>query len=142
MLKGSASNSGLRVNQNAVWLGIAYMIALLVIWGMHAVFSGVLSAPIVFLGRWRVHWQIWELLVFVIPFVVWCILMFSDLSTGRKSLSNLVEPFYFALAIPVVALVRVAIGTHLSEQACAAGLIALVCVISAATFFLVPVLPE
>jgi hypothetical protein len=116
-------------------------LALLWIWLLHAVFAGVLAAPIAFLGRKRVHWRAWELFVLVLPFFVWAVLMSSKLSIG-KSLANLSEPFWFALAVPVAALVRVAVGSRVSERACAASLIALVCVAAAAVFFIVPPLPE
>lgn len=116
--------------------------AMMWIWATHAGIAGVLSAPIVFLGRKRVHWRVWELLVLVLPFMVWSGLMFSELSTGKKSLANLGEPFYFAVAIPVAALVRVAVGARIPERACAGSLIALICLVAGAVFFLVPPLPE
>ena len=115
---------------------------MLLIWAMHAAIAGVLSAPVVFFGRNRVHWRYWELLVLVLPFVVWTVLMSSELSTGRKSLANLGEPFYIAVAVPVIALVRVAIGTRIPERACAGALIALMSIIAGGVFFLVPPLPE
>lgn len=116
--------------------------AILLIWLLHVVIAGVCTAPVVLLGRRRVRWQPWELLVFVLPFTVWAVLMFSDLSTGRKSLANLGEPFYFAAAVPVAALVRVAVGLRISARACAGGLIAGVCGVAVGVFFLVPALPE
>lgn len=116
--------------------------AMLLIWLMHAGIACVLSAPIVYFGRRRVHWQLWELLVLVLPFGVWTVLMFSELSTGKKSLSNLGEPFYFAVGIPVAALARVAIGSQVSERMCAGALIAMLCIVAGGVFFLVPALPE
>lgn len=115
---------------------------MLLIWLLHVVIAGVFTAPIVFLGRKRVRWQAWESVVFVLPFAVWAVLMFSDLSIGHKSLANLGEPFYFAAAVPVAALVRVAIGGRIPEHVSAGGLIALMCMIASGVFLLVPPLPE
>ena len=115
--------------------------AVLWIWFVHAAIAGLLSAPVVFFGRNRVHWQAWELLVLIVPFVVWCLLFFSSLSDG-KSMGNLAEPIYFALAVPVVALARVVIGSRAPEHVSAGILIALMCVVAACVFFFVPSLPE
>lgn len=115
--------------------------AILSIWFVHAVIAAVPSAPIVYFGRHRVHWRAWELLVLVVPFAVWWLLMSSELSLG-KSLANLGEPFYFAVAVPVATVVRVAIGSRVDERTSAGVLIAGVCVVAVAAFFIVPPLPE
>ncbi len=112
------------------------------IWLIHVAIAGALTTPIVLLGRRRVHWHLWELAAFVAPFGLWLLLMFSGLSAGRKSLANLGEPFYFSLAIPIVALARVAIGTRAAERVCAAVLVVIACGMAAAVFFIVPWLPE
>ncbi len=116
--------------------------AILLIWLMHAAVAAVLTAPVVLLGRKRVHWRPWEAIVIVLPFAVWGVLMFSPLSTGSKSLANLGEPFYFAGAIPVAALLRVGLGSRVPQSACAALLIGVICALAGAVFFLVPALPE
>jgi len=115
--------------------------AMLVIWLIHAGMAVVPSAPIIFLGRKRVHWRTWELLALVIPFCTWLCLMQSELSTG-KSLANLGEPFFFGIAVPAAALARVAVGTKVNEKMFAVVLIAVLCGVAAAVFFLVPPLPE
>ncbi len=122
-------------------MGVEEYQALFMIWAMHAGIAAVLSAPIVLLGRGRVDWEVWELLILVLPFIVWFMLMFSDLAIG-KSLANLGEPFFFALAVPVAALARVAVGSRIDERICAVVLIALMCLVAAGVFFLVPSLPE
>jgi hypothetical protein len=116
--------------------------AMALVWVIHAGIAVAVSAPIVFVGRKRVRWQVWELLVLVLPFIVWSGLMASELSTGKKSLANLSEPFYFALAIPVAALVRIAAGPRVPQPLCSGGLIAAMCLLAGAVFFLVPALPE
>jgi len=112
------------------------------IWLMHAFIAGILSAPVIFFGRQRAHWKLWELLAFVLPFLVWTLLMCSQLSAGKKSLANLGEPIFFDLAIPVAALVRVGIGRRLNENVCAGILIGLVCAIAVVVFFVIPLIPE
>jgi hypothetical protein len=116
--------------------------ALFLIWSAHAVIGAVLSAPILFFGRKRIGWARWRLLALVVPFCVWTLLMFSPLSTGRKSLANLGEPVYISLAMPALALLRVVVGRRMSERAYAASFITVLCAATAAVFFLVPALPE
>ena len=115
---------------------------ILFIWLEHAVIAAVLTAPIVFFGRKRVHWRTWELLMLVLPFAVWTFLMFSELGNGSKSLANLAEPLIFAPAIPIVTLIRVAIGRRVPERPCAACLLILMCALAASVYFFVPPLPE
>ncbi|MEX1231314.1 MAG: hypothetical protein WEB58_13800 [Planctomycetaceae bacterium] len=115
--------------------------AMILIWVVHAGIAAVLSSPIIFFGRKRVQWRLWELLISVIPFTVWTLLSFSELAMG-KSLANLGEPFYFAPAIPALAFIRVAVGSRFSETLCAVVLIAVMCLIAAGVFFVVPPLPE
>ena len=112
------------------------------IWLVHAAIATVLSAPIVFFGRKRVDWQWWELSALVLPFTVWSLLLFSDLSIDRKTLANLGEPVCFSLAIPLAALARVALGTRVGQRVCAGCLISALCVTAAGVFFFVPPLPE
>ena len=118
--------------------------ALLVIkgWLIYVLIAGVLALPVVFFGRRRVHWLWWETLVFIIPFFIWMALMFSELSTGRKSLANLGEFVFISLAVPIAALVRVGLGTRVRERVCAGSLFALVCLTAVGVFWLTPMLPE
>jgi hypothetical protein len=115
---------------------------LLGIWFMYAVPASVLSAPIVFFGRKRVHWHFWELSVLVLPLQVWLLLLFSQAVPISKTLSNLGEPFYFSFAVPVAALVRVATGARVAERVLAVCLIAALCGVAAIVFLVVPPMPE
>ena len=116
--------------------------AMVWIWTIHAVIGAVLCAPIVFFGRRRVHWHWWELAAFIVPFLVWSALMFSELSTGRKSLSNLAEPFFLTAALSLAAGTRVLIGAGARERATAGGVFFALCVLAAGVFFVIPSLPE
>jgi hypothetical protein len=115
---------------------------LFAIWFVHAVVGSALAFPILYLGRKRVGWARWELLALIIPFLVWLLLMLSPLSTGRKSLSNLVEPIYISFAMPFLALLRVCLGRRVTETVYAACFISALCMVAAAVFFMVPFLPE
>jgi hypothetical protein len=112
------------------------------IWMVQAAVGAALTAPVLFFGRKRAGFALWELLALIIPFLVWMILMLSPLATGRKSLANLGEPIYISFAMPVLALVRVAIGTKISERVCAVSFISFLSIVAAAVFLLVPFLPE
>jgi hypothetical protein len=114
------------------------VIAVFVIWLIHAGIALLLAAPIVFIGRKRVRWRVWELLAVIIPFCIWAIMMYSDLSMGRKALGNIVETFYFAIAVPVAAIARVSIGSKIPERFCAIFLIFLMCLVAIALFFVMP----
>ncbi len=115
---------------------------LFLIWSVHAAIGVALSAPILFFGRKRAGWANWQLLALFVPFCVWAILMLSPLSTGRKSLANLGEPICISFAMPVLALVRVAVGRRLTERVHAAACITVLCAVAALVFFLVPSKPE
>lgn len=110
------------------------------LWLLFAVIALVPSAPIVFLSRRRVHWHSWELLAFVIPFIVWMLLLFSELES--KSLSNLGEPVYISLAVVLAALIRAIVGARVSERAFANSLLGGLCAVAALIYFFVPCLPE
>ncbi len=130
---------------SAVGLALARLspewVALLWIWVMHAVVAAVLSSPVVLWGRKRVRWGLMDSLAFVLPFGVWLALSVCSGSMG-KSLANLVEPFYFGLAIPVAASVRVLLGDRGRQWVCSLCLVALVCLTAACVFWLTPPLPE
>ena len=115
---------------------------LFLIWSMHAVVGAGLAGPILFFGRKRVGWANWELLVLIVPFCVWTALMLSPLSSGRKSLANIGEPIYISFAMPVLALLRVAIARRLSERVYAASFVTSLSIVAIAVFFMVPFKPE
>src|SRR5262249_8010561 len=111
-------------------------------WLIHVFIAGALSSPVVFFCRRRVHWLWWEALVFIVPFFLWMALMLSDLSTGRKSIANLGEFVFITPAVPIAALIRVALGTRVREGICAGSLFALICLTAIGVFWLTPALPE
>lgn len=114
--------------------------AMLWIWFVHAVIGAIISAPIAFLGRKRVHWGFLDLLSFILPFTVWLALMSA--SSSGKSLANLGEPFFFSFAIPVAASIRVIVGPHVEERTLSIGLVALLCLTAASVYWWTPSLPE
>jgi hypothetical protein len=115
-------------------------LATMQIWALHSAVGSVLSAPVVLLGRRRVHWGLLDLLAFLVPFAAWLALMYT--SWVGKSLANLGEPIFFGLAIPVAALVRVIVGAHIEERACSIGLVGLLSLVAAGVYWWTPSLPE
>jgi hypothetical protein len=109
-------------------------------WFFHWVIGASLSAPIVFFGRKRVHWNLLDLLAFLIPFGIWVALM--NASAQGKTLANLAEPIYFSFAIPVAALVRVMVGAQSKERACSIDLVGLLSLVAAGFYWWMPALPE
>ena len=109
---------------------------LLEVFGFHAGVALVLTAPVILWGRKRVHWYFWELLAFVVPYLIWWGLFFMDLK--MKSLANLAEPIFISLFLPVAAIVRVRIGGSTKERSVALRLQVTLCVIAIAVYFVVP----
>ncbi len=116
--------------------------AFIIVWLAHALIALALALPIARSGRTRVRWKPWELLAVVIPFLVWIAFMTSALGNGRKSLSNLIESVFLSFMVPLAALVRIRMGSRVSENAIAGILIAGLCVLAAGVFWLTPALPE
>jgi len=116
---------------------------LLFAWVIHVIVAAAVVTPIVVLARKRVHWRSWELLSLLIPFCVWIALMVSDMSTGSKSLSNLViEPGILALVLALGALARVAMSTYISDRIASTATLVGLCFASAGVFWIVPALPQ
>jgi hypothetical protein len=111
-------------------------------WLYYVLIAGVVTVPIVFFGRRRVHWLWWETLAFIVPFFIWMALMLSPLEVGRKSIANIGEYVFISLAVPIAALIRVAFGTRVRERLCARFLFALLCLTAVGVFWLTPSLPE
>jgi uncharacterized membrane protein len=112
-----------------------------VAWLLHAGIGGLLSAPIVFFGRKRVHWKLWELAAFVLPYCTWMVLLFLG-ATPSKTLANLVEPLLIGAVIPLAALVRALIGVRITESLSAGTLVGVLCGIAAGLAMFTPPLPE
>ena len=116
---------------------------LLVAWLVQDVAAAVVLAPVVFLARTRVHWRSWELLSLVIPFCIWAILLYSPLSTGWKSLANLiVEPGILGLTMGIGALARIAMSRRMPEGRAGLATLFSMWVVSAVIFWVVPGLEE
>ena len=97
-----------------------------------------MSGPILLLGRKRIRWGRWQLLLLVIPFCVWLALMYSPLAEGRKGFLNIGEVIYISCGMPVLALLRVAIGPRLSERIYAVSFITALCCVAVGVFLLTP----
>ena len=114
---------------------------ILVTWLIRAGIAAVLSAPIIYFSRKRIHWHKGELAVLVIPFLIWILCGF--IGVLPKSLSNaFIEPAMISVAVPIAALARVALGARISEKVCSISLIGAVTVVAICLYFIVPCLPE
>jgi hypothetical protein len=113
-------------------------VTLLVLWALHAVVGAALAVPILWLGRNRVRWAAWQLLTPVVPFCLWVLLTLSPLSAGRRDVISLYEPFLISLVLPVLALLRVALGRRFSERVQSVSAATILSGIAVAAFFAVP----
>ena len=115
---------------------------IIVTWLIQASIALVLSAPVIYFSRKRIHWRRSELAVLIIPFLVWLVLG-GVIGFLPKSLANaFIEPVIISITVPMVALIRVAVGTRISEKMCSASLIGVVTVVAVSVYFIVPCLPE
>ena len=113
----------------------------LALWVMFLVPAGVLSGPLIFLGRHRAQWRLWELSAFVLPYWTWVVCNLIDCS--GKSLSNAaIEPICIAVAVSPAVLIRVAIGRPSWRWRVSAALIGVLCCLGVALWAFVPGLPE
>lgn len=105
-----------------------------------AAISVVLSLPLLYLGRRRARWRLWESMGFILPFCIWGVWMMLDGS--GKSLANLSECFIISLAPPLAVAIRVVLGHRRGQWPYSGILIALLCGVAIATYLLTPSLPE
>lgn len=96
-----------------------------------------------FLGRKRANWFKKELLFIFIPWVAWLLLIFFA-STGKKSLSNLVEAFYCGIAGGMILFPRIIFpASSKKKKLLITSLSSFVAtVIAVLIFYLIPALPE
>ena len=109
----------------------------LFVWVIFAVIATVTSAPIVLLFWKRVRWTAVDLLALIVPFIVW-LLMMAAYAEGRKSLTNLAEPWLIALAVPVAILMRVVAGKRFSSSVGAWASVLLLSLVAGCVFWCTP----
>ena len=114
------------------------------LWFSHAVTAGVLTWPIVYLGRKRVSWDLTEVFDFIvavtIPFTVWASLMIAN--SGGKSLSNFGECLIISLAIPVAAAIRVFTDRRMTHWVRSLVLLFSLCAVAIGTYLFMPMLSD
>jgi hypothetical protein len=115
-------------------LMIAYLLTLVIPLGLVA----LLLTLIVRFSRRRVHWEGWEVMGFVMPFVTWVFVKSADLyfPDQKENSAYPAELLYLALAIIAAALVRAGVGARLREPVVAASLLAVLCLIAGALRFI------
>ena len=108
------------------------------LWLIHAVIAFALTSPIVSFGRRRAHWQLWELLAFIIPFSVWRThALQSGCQVPRKP---------WGVHLPQSggssrSALRSSFGDG-SRRFARPAILALLCLTAVAIYFLTPSLPE
>jgi len=102
-----------------------------------------LTILIWFVGRRKAEWLKKEFLFVFIPWVVWLLLMYL-VSTGKKSLSNIIEAFYCGIPGGLILLPRALLSASSKKMKLLIILIstAIAIVIVFFIFFLTPALPE
>ena len=110
------------------------------LWLLHLYVAFPVSLPFWFFGRRRAQWFKWEPIILVVPFAVWVTLTLID--ERGKSLANLGEDLWLGAAIPVSAMIRIAVGGRLNRKKLAIAMILLMSVAGALLWKLVPMLPE
>lgn len=95
---------------------------------------------VAYVERYRVPWQSWDLLVFVLPFLIWAIAMKYD--GAGKSLANLVEPLIFGIVNSLVVSLRLVMGDRKEQWFWSTDMLLLSCGVAMAIYGLMPSLPE
>jgi hypothetical protein len=116
-------------------------LALGYLWFCFLVIAGILSSPLILLGRKRAQWQWWELAVFVVPYWAWAVCMVVN--SCDKSLANgFLEMIYIALAVPIAVVVRLIVGHPKWRWIVSVVLIALLSAWAIGLWAFVPCFPE
>jgi hypothetical protein len=105
------------------------------LWALQAVIALVLSAPLVFLGRKRVHWKLWEMSALVCPYATWLVLFLSRLVPSYE-LNAIGDSLLIGLSVPVAAVLRVVIGARFAEERLAIALLCALCFVAAGIYFM------
>ena len=111
-----------------------------VTWLMQA---GIAFVPLIFivpLSRKRVHWCWWESLALILPYGVFLALTFFNFTPTNPL--NIFDSIAIGFAVPIAALVRVAVGARIDQQFCAALLMFLLCAVAAILYFMAPVVQD
>jgi len=91
---------------------------LMMFWLLHLVPAAGIAVPVWYLGRNRIRWFKWEYSTLVVPYTLWAILLLYD--STDKTLANLnAEPLALGLVVPIIPMVRLAIGQRVSPRAVA-----------------------
>jgi len=117
------------------------IVGLACFWSVFLVITSIPSVLVIFLGRRRAQWRLWELSAFVLPYWTWAACNLID-SSG-KSLSNVaVELMWLAIAVPAAAIIRIAVGPRKWRWHLSAVLIGVLCCLAICLWAFVPPLPE
>jgi hypothetical protein len=110
------------------------------LWGLFLLPAVPVCVAIWLLGRNRVHWNRFDFLVLVLPYIAWLALLCTNLCS--KSMSNVGEAFYMGMAVPLAPILRLIVGRRWNGRIVAATLLIVACAVGAGIYFTVPCLPE
>ena len=114
---------------------------MMIFWFLHLVPAAGIATPIWFLGKSRVRWFKWEYSILVVPYTLWAILLLYD--STDKTLANVnAEALALGLVVPMVPMVRLAIGQRVSPRAVALVGILAVSMVGVLLWKFTPRLPE
>jgi hypothetical protein len=117
------------------------LFSLIGLWGVFLLWAGLLSGPLIYFGRHRARWELFELSVFIFPFWSWAVC--CVINDNGKSLSNLaVELITLVLCVPLAALVRVLVGHPAWRWRVSAAMIGVLTLLAVCLWAFIPGLPE
>lgn len=109
---------------------------ILAVWFVHFCLAVLLASPLLWLGRNRAQWRLWEGTAFVVPYGLWIVLFIYGHS--GKSPTNLLEFVSISLTIPLAVLTRTLLGHTRRQWLASVALIFLLCGVAVATFLVTP----
>ena len=109
-----------------------------VLWWIHLAYLVIPSLLIYWFTRKFAHYEIWECLVFILPFAAWFSMLHLYPKPGGSGLGNLFDWKPLAIAIPVSMLIRSSAGKLRYKRLISAILLLVLCLIAIWSHFHFP----
>jgi hypothetical protein len=108
--------------------GVGGVIVLFLLWIPCTLFPSVFCFPLLIWGSRRANWQRYELLAFVIPYLIWAVCI-PTVSIDRGTWHP-AEYFLISMTISLAMLVRIAVGYRKNQWLYSGAMIVGICIVA------------